>query len=163
MGNLSVIENRESIQPQNTDYEPLEKGKYSAEVEFSEVVSTKAGDGLMLKVRHLITEPGFEGKKVFTNFNIQNPSQKAQQIGLGQLSALAKACGLSSIPEESESLHGIPHVIKVDVEESPGYAPKNVVKGFYSLGSKAALTARAEKAVAVAKADSVPTDDTLSF
>lgn len=132
MGNLSDVIDDRTVAPISMDREPLPPGKYRAEICNTEVKPTAKG-GLMLKAEWDITEAGYEGRKVWHQFNIVNDSEKAQTIGRGQLSSLSQACGKTGIPEDSTELHGIPHMIKVGTESSPGYADKNVVKAFYAL------------------------------
>lgn len=140
MGNLSIIENRESVEPKNMGYELLPAGLYDAAVTSSEVVPTSKGDGVMLKVTHTIVEDGYEGRLIFTNFNIKNANEKAQQIGRGMLSSLGRACGLVGIPEDSTELHDKFHVVKVAVREGKGinpktgepYGPKNEITAFFT-------------------------------
>lgn len=135
MGNLSDnIEDRD-VAPISMDYEPLPAGKYKAQITNSEVKPTSTG-GLMLKLTWDILDKEYQGRKVFGQLNIVNASEKAQQIGRGQLSSLSIACGKLGIPEDSIELHEIPHVIKLAIEESAGYAPKNTVKGFFGLDGK---------------------------
>lgn len=139
MGNLSDVIDDLNVKPMS--FEPVPEGNYLAEVTDSETVPTSAGTGVICKVTHTILEGPGEGKKVFTQFNIVNPSEKAQQIGRGMLSALSKACGFEAIPPDSESLHGIPHIIKVKIETSPGYADKNKIVGFKTTAGIAAKVA----------------------
>lgn len=161
MGNLSDnIDNRD-VAPQNYgDFSPLPDGRYRAQLTASEVKTTSKG-GLMLKLTWDILEKEYAGRKVFGQLNIVNESQKAQQIGRGQLSALAKACGKVGIPEDSMELHEIPHVIKLVTVETPGYQPRNEVKGFYEDGKQIPKETAPTKIgnVAIVAAD----DDSLPF
>lgn len=134
MGNLEIIENRESVEALG-EFAPLEPGTYRVEIANSEVADTKTG-GKMLKVTWEVQDQKYRGRLVWGNFNIVNASEKAQAIGRGQLASLAKACGLLGIPEDSMSLHNIPHLIRVVVESKEGYEPRNVVKGFYPVDKK---------------------------
>lgn len=132
-----INHNTEDHQARNADFEPLPDGRYLAQMVDSEVKATSRGDGMILKATFEILEPGFEDRKVFTNFNIQNPNEKAEQIGRGMLSSLCKACGKTGLVEDSEDLHEIPVVIRVKVEPAQGeYGPKNVVTGFYEKEGK---------------------------
>ena len=163
MGNLDeVIEDR-NIEPISMDFDPLPAGKYKAQVTNSEVKSTQTG-GLMLKVEWTILDPNYLNRKVWSNFNIQNASEKAQAIGRGQLSSLSKACGKTGIPEDSIELHEIPHIIKLAIEESPGYSPKNTVKGFYDLNGKVEAIEKKEPPKQVGNVKVVQADeDELPF
>ena len=133
MVSLNMIDDK-NVAPVQGDFDPLPPGKYLSAVTESEMRATKSG-GEMLTCVETIQEGNYKGRKIWTNFNVVNASEKAQQIGRGQLSALSQACGLPGIPDESEALHGIAHWIKVGTEASPGYADKNVVKAWYPIES----------------------------
>lgn len=130
MGNLNF--DSTETPPKNLDFEPVEPGRYLSRVVDSEVKPTRDGLGLYLALTFELDEPGFEGKKVFTNLNIKNKSAKAEQIAKGMLSALCRACGKIGIVDDSSDLHDLPVIIKVTIAEASGdYAAKNEVKGFY--------------------------------
>jgi hypothetical protein len=69
---------------------------------------------------------------VFSNFNIQNPSVKAEEIGRQQLGEMMRALGLASVSDTDELING--HLtIKVDIRPASGeYGPQNEVKGWRS-------------------------------
>lgn len=132
MGNLSDNGVDTGAAPRNMDSEPLPKGRYLAKMVKSELKITSSNTGLRLACEWDVLEPGYEDRKVWSNFNVKNQNEKAQQIGLGMLSACAQACGKPGIPDDSSDLHDIPHVVALRIEEgSGGYGPKNVVSGFY--------------------------------
>lgn len=166
MANLNFIENRESIVPPST-WELLPDGIYSAAVISAELMPTKKGDGQYLKIEHQIYEDGasYDGRRIFTNLNIQNQNEKAQEIGLGMLSALSRACGLVGIPENSDELLEKFHYIRV--KQTPGnginpktgepYGPRNEIKGFFKdkpKDSHSASKAKAEVKEAAVKFNS---------
>lgn len=164
MGNLDCIENKD-VAPRNSEFEPIPAGMYKAGVVSSEVKPTSRGDGLILRLVHCIMESGpYEGRELYTNLNVQNPNEKAQQIGRGMIASLARAVGLTGIPDDSDKLHNKMHVIKVVVSPGNGtnpvtgeaYGPKNEIKGFFAVD--AAKKVAAPVAAAVAKA--VPTKAT---
>lgn len=64
---------------------PLPAGKYQAKVVEVEVKETKSKTGRFIKMKLVVCEGEFEGKSVYTNFNIKNESKKAQEIGLESL------------------------------------------------------------------------------
>lgn len=130
MGNLSF--NSAEVEPNNMNFDPLPAGKYLAHISESEVKETSKG-GEMLKLTIVIDEPGYENRRVWTNLNIVNASEKAQQIALGMLSALCRAVGKVGIVSDSSQLHDKPFIVSLGVEagtvEYP--EPKNRVNGFY--------------------------------
>lgn len=137
MGDLSFIANRESIEPAEFNFDPIPAGIYKGFIESAELADTKAG-GKMLKATYSIMEPKeYANRKIFTSFNVENASEKAQAIGLGQLSACARACGLPSIPAASSALCNRPHNIRVSIKAAEGeYAARNEIKGFINSGDK---------------------------
>lgn len=154
MATLDMIEDK-NVAPISTDYDPLPPGRYKAEVVKSEIKITKSG-GQMLACEWNILDPEYTGRKIWSNFNIVNASEKAQQIGRGQLSALSQACGYVGIPEESESLHNIPHQIKVGIEPNPGYPDRRTIKGFFAIEKKEPVTNGLPKSIAE---DKLPNSD----
>jgi hypothetical protein len=137
MASLEMIEDRENVTPLSMDFDPIE-GVFKAAVTASDVVPTAAGTGKILKLTHTIVDGEHTGRKIFTNYNIVNPSVKAQTIARGQLSSLAQACGLPpGIPADSADLHNREHFIKVKIVASQGlnaagdpYPPKSEIKSY---------------------------------
>lgn len=150
MGNLDL--DLDTIEEVKMDFDPLPKGEYLAEVTNSEVVPTKRGDGMILKLTFDVLEGDYKDRKIFASFNIANPSEKAQQIGRGQLKDLCIALGKSGIVNDSTELHGIPFRVRVKIETSEGYAPRNVPTSY----------APAKQVVAAVKETSLK-DDVLPF
>jgi len=167
MANLNFIVNRESIEPASNNWELLPDGVYQAAVISAELFTTRRNDGQYLKVEHQIYEEGspYDGRRIFTNLNIENQNPKAQEIGLGQLSALSRACGLVGIPEDSNDLLEKFHYIRVKQVEGSGinhktnepYGPRNEIKAFYKdkpAESGASKKAKVEVNAAKTKLDS---------
>ncbi len=170
MGDLNF--NSDEHKPKDRDFTPVPEGEYKAWITEARVVSTKAGDGKMLKVTLELLEPvEFARKKVFDMFNIQNPSAQAVEIGLGQLSALCKALGKSGIVEDSSELLNIEVVVKLKIDDSydPSKPQNKVVK--YSptkatqraLDKLAAITSGVVAPGEAAPVDDFPDDDDVNF
>lgn len=132
MSNLIEI-NMDGVEESGSgDYELLPDGKYTAIMTESEVVPTRSGTGKILKATFTIFEEKYAGRKVFHNFNIENQSEKAQQIGLGQLKSCYLAMGLKSLPADSSELHDLPLTIKVGRSKATEqYPERNEIKGWY--------------------------------
>jgi hypothetical protein len=84
------------------DFDVLPAGDYPVVVESAEVKPTKKGTGHYLGVQLVVVDGPAKGRKLFDNFNLQNPSEKAVQIGLEHLSSLCKAT-IGSVPFADES------------------------------------------------------------
>lgn len=167
MGNLQF--DVDEHEPKNMNFEPLPKGRYLAMISSTEVKPTSNGAGMLLKLEFDILESGFEGRKVFDQLNIKNPSEKAEQIGRGMLSALCRALGKLGIVDDSTELHDLPLIISVKIEPaSAGYQAKNKITGFYPAEKvqapkkKAAPAAKKKAVVEVVEAEEEE-DDTPDF
>lgn len=87
-----------------SDFTPLNPGRYRLLVQDLDIKTTKKGDGRYVAV--VFTEQ-VTGKKVWMNFNIENPNAKAQQIGRGQLKSFLAALGHSNALESENDLYKI--------------------------------------------------------
>lgn len=95
------------------DYSELPNGIYKMEIEASDVAPTKDGGGTILKTTNVVVEPDdFKGRKLFNNYNLENRSAQAQEIGQKQFAALCRAIGVNSV-DDSEELHFKTFTVKV--------------------------------------------------
>lgn len=114
--------------------EPVPAGIYKFEITEGQVTPTSAGTGLVCKIVLKIIEGEHAGRNCWDNFNIKNPSEKAQQIGRGRLSNLCKACGKIGMIEDTSELLGIPILAKIKVLPAEGqYRAKNEVSAYYPI------------------------------
>lgn len=96
-----------------SDYSELPNGVYRIEIEASEVKATSNGKGTILKVANSVIEPeAFAGRKLFNNYNIENESAVAQEIGQKQFASLCRAIGVSDV-EDSEDLHFKAYTVRI--------------------------------------------------
>jgi len=123
-----------------TDFTPVPDDWYMFEINKSEIKPTKNGKGKRLNLQAKILEGGEEndtgeskyaGRIVFIGLNIQNPSAKAVEISQRELRSICDAVGVDVL-EDSVELHDISFWGKTTIEESEGYAPKNVLKAYKS-------------------------------
>jgi hypothetical protein len=115
------------------DFSPIPKGDYTAKIVKADVMPTKAGDGEYIKLRLDILAPTHQGRVLFANLNIRNPSAKAEEIGRQQLGDIMRALGLAKV-SDTDQLIGGELSIKVDVKDSEQYGPSNEVKAYKSAG-----------------------------
>lgn len=95
------------------DFEELPNGIYRLEVTESDVTPTKDGRGTILKATMEVLEPeAYKARKLFTNFNLQNPSPVAEKIGKEQFASLCRAVDLTTV-SNSEMLHNRSFVAKI--------------------------------------------------
>lgn len=129
-------------------YSAMPAGVYNATVADVELKDTKAGTGQYLSVKFDILDEPYDRRKVWSNLNINNPSEKAQAIGRAQLKGLAISAGIENLEDTDELIGAMVRlVLAIDKEDET----RNVVKGF--IGSKDdAPAAPAPAAKPVAKA-----------
>ena len=131
MANLNETFNVTDL-PQGTNYEVLPEGWYSSTISGAEIKSTKAGNGQYIAVQYSITGPTHQGRVVFGNLNIKNPSAKAEEIGRQQLGDLMRAIGLSSVSDTDQLIGGQLN-IKLTINKSEQYGDRNDVSGYKAL------------------------------
>jgi hypothetical protein len=117
-----------------SDYSELPNGIYVLEIEASEVKPTSNGKGTILKVTNSVIEPEeFKGRKLFNNYNLENESAQAQEIGQKQFAALCRAIGTSEV-EDSEELHFRAYTAKVGLgkpSKDGQYPARAEIKRYY--------------------------------
>lgn len=112
------------------NYDPVPEGEYLLQALDAEERTTQRGDGSYIKAKFEIVAGAHAGRWIWQNFNIHNPSAKAQQIGRQQLMAWAAATGRPDA-EDSDQLLGRQFRALVAVEPgSGGYGPSNKIKAF---------------------------------
>lgn len=112
-------------------FDALPEGDYLLRITESEMHPTNAGDGEYLKITFDVMTPGFEGRKIFNNLNLNNPNPKAVEIAGAELGAICKAVGKPVI-QDSVELHGIPmmaHVKFIDAKPAVEPNPAQGIKG----------------------------------
>jgi hypothetical protein len=120
----------------NGNFDPLPEGWYSSTISGAELKSTKAGDGEYIAIKYTITGPTHQGRVIFGNLNIKNPSTKAEEIGRQQLGEVMRAIGLNKV-RDTDQLIGGQLVIKLSVKT--GEYAGNEVKGYKAIGSQAGV------------------------
>ena len=73
------------------NFDPVPAGDYRAQVVDSDVKGTKSGSGYYAKLEWEIIDGEYTGRKVFANYNLQNNSEKAQEIGQREFAAACRA------------------------------------------------------------------------
>ncbi len=130
---------------------PIPAGDYIIELVEREFKPTKDGTGAMMSCQFKVCEGGFEGRRVFANFNIKNKSEMAQRIGLGQVKGFCAATGVSweEAKADTSVLIGRPCLATVGMSKTTEQYPdpRNEIKAFKMNGgevpaSKAAPAAR---------------------
>ena len=108
-------------------FEPLPNGEYVAMITEEEIKQTKAGTGQYLKFTWTVMDGQYTGRKLWSNHNIINPNETAQQIGRQEISAIAHAIGRPAA-STSEELVNVPCKITVRIKQEAGREPSNEIK-----------------------------------
>jgi len=119
---------------------------------------TKDGQGTKISAVFQVLDGIYKGRKVYHNFNMKNQSEKAQDIGNKQFSALCHACRTLQV-ERTEQLLNIPFKGRVKVEAATmgpdgitvQYEAKNVITAFKDVNDAAAGTPSGATAAPVAR------------
>lgn len=116
------------------DYAELPNGVYLMEIEASDVVPTKDGKGTILKTTNVVVEPeDYKGRKLFNNYNLENQSTQAQEIGQRQFAALCRAIGADAV-DDSEELHFRKFTVRVALgkpSKDRQYPARAEIKRYY--------------------------------
>lgn len=113
-------------------FENLPNGKYHVMADKAEVKPTKSG-GEFINLEVVVQSGEFKGRKLWAKFNIKNESEKAVQIGLGQLKQFMTAAGAKSmVIKDLMELSGLEAIANVTTDE---YG--NKIKSFEALPTSA--------------------------
>lgn len=109
-------------------YEVLPAGKYRAQIVESEMRVTRNGMGQFLWLMLDVVEGPHQGRKIFDQLNLVNPSPTTVEIAQRTLSAICHATGKLQV-KDSEELHLIAMTIQVAVKPpKDGYGEKNTIR-----------------------------------
>ena len=113
-----------------TGDEILPAGEYQATITNAESKETKIGSNVYWRVEFTINDGEFEGKKVFTNFNVVHTNEVAQRIALQNLAKLVRASNGPLKIEEPEQLLGLSMTIITMVKNDESYGENAEIKSY---------------------------------
>lgn len=141
--------------PSSGDFSPIPDGWYVVRVVKADLTDTKAGTGQYIKMRLDVVGPSYQGRVLFSNINIRNPSVKAEEIGKGQLSAIMTALGLAKI-SDTDQLIGGEMQVKVETKQDDTYGASNEVKAYKGVGGDTPAPAKPAAVAPAAPAKAAP-------
>jgi hypothetical protein len=131
--------NLADIPEPTNDYSPIPAGDYVATIKDAELKITKSGTGQYIKLKLEVVAPSSTGRVLFSNLNIRNDNETAQNIGMAQLGSIMRAAGIASV-SNPEQLVGTTIGIKVTIKEAQnGYEAQNEVKAYKAVGNAPAV------------------------
>lgn len=134
MANLGEQFSVDTLPQDEGSFDPVPAGDYTVTINEANLQDTKARTGQMIKMRLDIVAPSHEGRVLWANLNIRNPSETAERIGRQQLNSIMQAIGLQSIQDTDELVGGTLSV-KVSIRQSEQYGAQNEVKAFKPAGN----------------------------
>lgn len=139
------------------NFDVMPKGEYSLKATEAELKDTANKDGKYLATTFEVVKPAeFAGRKVWQNFNIFNPSEKAEKIGREQVAGWAKACGRPNAKDSDELLERT-FACKLDIEKgSGGYSDRNKIGSFLMPGQEGKSSGSSAPASSKGKFDDEP-------
>ena len=128
LSNVDISDKRDS-----SDFELLPEGKYLLRCSKAEVCDTKAGTGRYIKCQLKVETGDHENRVVFHTFNFDNPSAKAQEIGLAQLKKFLTFGGYFDPQNLKEVGHldGLTSMAMVKIRKDEKWGDKNVISYFF--------------------------------
>ena len=132
-----------------SQFSALPSGEYPALITDSTVKQTKAGTGTYLELTYQIVDGAYKGRQLWARVTLSNPNATATQIGQQHLAQLRHATGQMQL-QDSQQLHNIPHLIRVEHKPASGaYGESNEVREYKALsGAPVQMTGRAPAASA---------------
>jgi len=125
-----------------SQFAALPSGEYPALITDSTVKQTKKGDGSYLELTYQIVDGAYRGRQLWARINLTNPNATAVTIGQQHLAQIRHATGQMQL-SDSQQLHNIPHLIRVEYKPARDqYSESNEVKEYKAL---AGATAQAPK------------------
>lgn len=121
-----------------SDFSAIPKDEYKFFISESSIqdAAKQGNQFLLLKVQ--ILEGQYKGCVIFDRLNLVNSNPVAVDIANRRLSSICRACGITTAIVDSTQLHNIPMSGLVDIEEDPGYPPKNIIKSYSTAKSAVA-------------------------
>jgi hypothetical protein len=85
-------------------FSPLPAGPYRVYIDKAETKENKNGKGFHVSVTIKVVAGDYEGRLIFQNFNIENNSEKAQQIGRAQFKKMLVGIGAPVVFESEQQM-----------------------------------------------------------
>jgi hypothetical protein len=138
MARLDMTYDVANLPDDDFDNSPIPEGWYQAQVDSVEVKETKKGTGEYLNIRWKILGPKYANQGVWDMviFRYSGDSDKALKIGQAKMKKMLSALNVSKFNDTDQIMNRTAE-IKVIIEESPGYDPKNVIKNFRAMEGSA--------------------------
>lgn len=133
------------------EYTPIPEGVYIVQIADANLAKNNSNAGCHLKVKLSLVSQPYSGRTVFSIINIQNPSERAEEIGRKQLRPIMMAAGVTRLtPDAVKSLVGARVKAKVVIKEKSTGGQTNDI-AWYNVADDVAQEPVAPKKSAPAK------------
>ena len=120
------------------EFAPIPTGEYTAKITESEWRWSKNNpENQYLALVMVIVDGDFTGRKLFVNLNLKHPKDQVKNIAMQELKRICNAAGVYRIENDSQELHGIPFIVKLQLSVD-GFETK--VKGYKAIDGDAIPT-----------------------
>lgn len=139
-------------------FDPLPEGEYPFIILKAEEKPCK-NDGVQLVIEMKVADGKCKGRTLFHRINLKNQNPKAAQVGAGQLSALAQACGIKVLRAAHELSNKMVRVrLRVEPDSRTAGALQNKVTSVAPMNGAAAprVEAPAPTSVSIAVGEAPP-------
>ena len=131
-----------------SQFAALPSGEYPALITDSAVKQTKSGNGSYLELPYQVIDGPYKGRQLWARINLTNQNATAVTIGQQHLAQIRHATGQMQL-SDSQQLHNIPHVIRVEYKPARDqYSESNEVKEYKALAGTAAQAPKPAQAPA---------------
>lgn len=133
---------------------PLPEGDYHGKIVAVEKKPAKSGNGNeYLNVTFIVTD-GVRKVTVWEVLNLWNTKDKAVEMAVETLTAITTAVhGEGHRLKDSDELVGMQMGVRAEIDDSPGYAIKNKLTGFWALTPNVLARLKAQKDRIIAEKD----------
>lgn len=122
MAQLPSAFNSEEHDDMNS-YTLIPKGtKVVAAIVESEYKQNSKKNGHFASLKWRINGGEHDGRYLFTNLNLDNPSNQAVEIAQKELATICRACGVVSV-DDTDDLHNIDCTLEIGVQKASGDWP----------------------------------------
>lgn len=118
-----------TVEPVETNFEPIPAGKYLAVIRDSQEKTSKKGH-TYLSLEFEVLDGQYRGRKLWVNLNLSHPEVEVVKYARAELAEICKAVGVLK-PSDSVQLHNLPLVITVKVTSRKDTGElQNRIKGY---------------------------------
>lgn len=117
----------DEIPEEESSFDPIPAGTYSAKITKTELKQTRSGDGQYISVQYAILGPSHQGRIIFDNLNIDNPNGQAVKIAYQRLAQIMKAANLETVEDTDEFVGAVVNIV-LGMKNDAKYGASNNVK-----------------------------------